>query len=91
METEENAVNASLVVFDEDSENFVETNDSTTTLPILKMADDYENSKKSKRKSVRFSDSSTSTLKLWEKQSYYRNSFNLALSNEQLDDEVFVK
>lgn len=54
METEENAVNASLVVFDEDSENFVETNDSTTTLPILKMADDYENSKKSKRKSVRF-------------------------------------
>ena len=53
METEENAVNASLVVFDEDSENFVETNDLTTTAPILKM-DDYENSKKSKRKSVRF-------------------------------------
>ena len=55
METEKDAVNASLVVFDENSENFVETNDSTTTtLPILKMADDYENSKKSKRKSVRF-------------------------------------
>ena len=28
--------------------------DDSTTLPILKMADDYENSKKSKRKSVRF-------------------------------------
>ena len=49
------------------------------------------NNQEIKRKSVRFSDSSTSTLKLWEKQSYYRNSFNLALSNEQLDDEVFVK
>ena len=54
METEEDTgVNASLVVFDENSENFVETNDLTTTAPILKM-DDYENSKKSKRKSVRF-------------------------------------
>jgi len=55
METEEDTgVNASLVVFDENSENFVETNDLTTTaLPILKM-DDCENSKKSKRKSVRF-------------------------------------
>ena len=40
-----------------------------------------------KRKSVRFSEEKTS-LELWEKQLYYRNSFNLALNNEL--DDVFV-